>query len=116
MTQQEAAEKAVRTVYQAVIAQDLDRLKSISPLCRNWGDEFLRKIVLKPDKEDRIVEIVRSGRSAGQDASLGPYRGSAYCSQAEELARRSRSDDRPVPSVRGESSCVVHGPYGCRVR
>jgi hypothetical protein len=35
LTHQEAAQKIVRTLYQAVIGQDIDRLKSLSPLCRN---------------------------------------------------------------------------------
>ncbi|MBP7051253.1 MAG: hypothetical protein KBE65_09575 [Phycisphaerae bacterium] len=45
MTQQEAAERTVRAVYQAVIDQDVNALKGLSPLCRNWGDEFVRKVI-----------------------------------------------------------------------
>ena len=73
MTQQEAAERAVRTIYQAVIGQDLDRLKSICPPCQNWGDEFLRAIIFRPDKDDRIVEVLRIGPISKTGHSvLGP--------------------------------------------
>ena len=63
-------------LYRAVIDQDIAALKSISPLCRNWGDEFLRKIIFKPDKDDRIVEILeirrisKTGRSASPIAAV----------------------------------------------
>jgi hypothetical protein len=113
MTQQEAAAKAVRALYQAVIDQDLDRLKKISPLCRNLGDEFLRKIVLKPDKEDRIVEIVKIGqiRRTGH-SSLGPI---AAVPAIVKLKNGKQVEEQMIVQFRqfgGESSCVVHGPYG----
>ena len=113
MTQQEAAEKAVRTVYQAVFAQDLDQLKSISPLCRNWGDEFLRRIVFKPDKEDRIVEIVKIGQiSRTGHSSLGPI---AAVPVVVKLKSGKKAEQQMIVQFRqygGVSSCVVHGPYG----
>ena len=61
MTQQETAEKAVWALYQAIIDQDLEQLKNICPLCRNWGDEFLRAIIFKPGREDRVVGIGETG-------------------------------------------------------
>ncbi len=113
LTQQEAAEKAVRTVYQAVIDQDLDRLKSISPLCRNWGDEFLRRIVLKPDKEDRIVEIVKIGQISRTGRSpLGPI---AAVPTVVKLKNGKKIEEQMIVQFRqfgDASSCVVHGPYG----
>ena len=73
MTQQESAERAVRTLCQAVIDQDLGGLKRACPLCRNMGDEFLRAIVFKPGKDTRIVEIVGIGRILKTGRSpLGP--------------------------------------------
>jgi hypothetical protein len=113
LTQQEAAEKAVRAVFQAVIDQDLDRLKTISPLCRNWGDEFLRKTVLKADKEDRIVEIVKIGQiSRTGRSSLGPI---AAVPAVVKLQNGKKAEQQMVVQFRqfgGVSSCVVHGPYG----
>jgi hypothetical protein len=113
LTQQEAAEKAVRTLYETIIAQDLARLKSISPLCRNWGDDFLRKIVLRPDQEDRIVEIVKIGqiRRTGH-SPLGPI---AAVPVIVKLKNGKKAEQQMIVQFRqlgGESSCVVHGPYG----
>jgi len=113
MTQQEAAEKAVRTLYRAVIDQDMNSLKNISPLCRNWGDEFLRQIVFKPDKDDRIVEIIEVGRirKTGQ-SPLGPI---AAIPTTVRLENGKKAQQQMIVQFRqfGEkASCVVHGPYG----
>ncbi len=113
MTQQEVAEKVVRALYQAVINQDLDGLKSISPLCRNWGDEFLRKIVFKPDRDDRIVEVVEIGPicRTGQ-SKLGPI---VAVPTTVRLKNGKKVEEKMIVQFRtlgGQSSCVVHGPYG----
>jgi hypothetical protein len=113
LTQQEAAEKALRTMYQATIDQDLDRLKSICPLCRNWGDEFLRKIVLKPEKDDRIVEVLEIGpiSKTGRSA-LGPI---AAVPTFVKLKNGKKAEVKMIVQFRqfGDTpSCVVHGPYG----
>ena len=113
LTQQEAAEKAVRILYQATIDQDLDQLKRICPLCRNWGDEFLRRIVLKPDKEDRIVEVleIRPISKTGHSA-LGTI---AAVPTIVKLHNGRKAEVKMIVQLRnvgGQSSCVVHGPYG----
>jgi len=113
MTQQEAAEKAVRVLYQAVIDQDMDRLKNISPLCRNWGDDFLQTIIFKPDKDDRIVEILEIGpiSKTGQ-SPLGPI---AAVPTTVRLKNGKKAQQQMIVQFRnigGQSSCVVHGPYG----
>ena len=113
LTQQEAAERVVRTLYQAVIDQDLDALKRVCPLCRNMGDEFLRAIVLKPGKDTRIVEILdvgliqRTGRSA-----LGPI---VAIPATLRLQNGSTVEEKMIVQFRqfgDRLSCVVHGPYG----
>lgn len=113
MTQQEAAEKIVRAVYQAVIKQDVNGLKSLSPLCRNWGDDFLRQVVFKPDRDDRIVEILEIGPilRTGQ-SSLGPI---AAVPVTVKLKNGKRIQEQMVVQFRdldGRLSCVIHGPYG----
>lgn len=113
LAQQEAARKTVQALYQAVIDQDIKTLKSISPLCRNWGDEFLRKIVLKPDRDDRIVEIVEVGPicRTGQ-TKLGPI---VAVPTTVRLKNGKKVEEKMIIQFRslgGQSSCVVHGPYG----
>jgi hypothetical protein len=113
MTQQEAAEAAVRTMYQAVIDQDLDRLKNICPLCQNWGDEFLRTIVFRPDKHDRIVEILEIGKISKTGRSpLGPI---AAVPTTVRLNNGKKARQQMIVQFRqfgNTTSCVVHGPYG----
>ncbi len=113
MTQQQAAETAVRAMCQATIDQDLDRLKSLCPLCRNWGDEFLWKIVLRPDKDDRIVEILEIGPiSKTGRSSLGPI---AAVPAKVKLKNGTKAELKIIVQFRqfgDTTSCVVHGPYG----
>ena len=113
MTQQEAAEKAVRSLYQAVIDQDLDQLRIISPLCRNLGDEFLRAIIFKPDKDDRIAEILEIGKILQTGHSkLGPI---AAIPAVLRLQDGRKVEEKMIVQFRelgGKSSCVVPGPYG----
>lgn len=113
MTQQEAAEKTVRALYGAVIRQDLAQLKTVCPLCRNLGDQLLRTIILKPGKDDRIVEIlevgqvVRTGRSV-----LGPI---VAIPTTVRLENGKKVEEKMIVQFRqfGDAlSCVVHGPYG----
>ena len=113
LTQQEAAERVVRMLYQAVIDQDLDGLKRVCPLCRNMGDEFLRAIVFKPGKDTRIVKILDVGpiRRTGRSV-LGPI---AAIPTTLELRNGTRVEEKMIVQFRqfGERvSVVVHGPYG----
>jgi hypothetical protein len=113
MTQQEAAEKTVRALYQAVIDQDLDTLQNISPLCRNWGDEFLRKIIFRPDKDDRIVAILEIGPISKTGRSpLGPI---AAVPVVVKLKNGKKAQEQIIVQFRqfgDTATCVVHGPYG----
>jgi len=113
LTEQEAAEKAVRILYQAVIEMDLEQLKNISPLCENWGDEFLRTIIFKPGKEDRVVEILEIGTICKTGHSkLGPI---AAIPTVLRLKNGKKMEEKMIVQFRqigGQSSCVVHGPYG----
>ncbi len=113
LTQQEAAEKAVRTMYQAIMDQDLDKLKSLAPLCRNWGDEFLREIVFRPNKDDRMVEILEIGQISKTGRSvLGPI---VAVPTTVRLKNGKKAEQQMIVQFRrlgDTASCVVHGPYG----
>ncbi len=113
MTQQKAAEEAVRIMYQAIIDQDLDQLKNICPVCHNWGDQFLRTIIFKPDKDNRIVEILEIGQiSKTGHSKLGPI---AAVPTVFRLQNGKKVEQKMIIQFRqlgGKASCVVHGPYG----
>jgi hypothetical protein len=113
MTQQEAAEKAVREMYRALIDLDLDQLKNICPLCHNLGDEFLRKIILRPDKDDHIAEIVEIGQiSKTGHSKLGPIVAIPSVYRRVNGTRVAQKMIVQFRNLGGKSSCVVHGPYG----
>ena len=113
MTPQEAAGQAVRVLYQAIIDQDLRGFKSICPLCRNWGDEFVRRIIFKPNTSDRIAEILEVGMIAKTGHSkLGPI---VAVPTVFRLANGTKVAQKIIVQFRmlgGASSCIVYGPYG----
>jgi hypothetical protein len=113
LSQQTAARKAIRMMYEAVINMDLEQLKRICPLCENWGDKFLRTIVFRPGKEDRIVEISEIGEICKMGHSkLGPI---AAVPTVLRLKNGKKVEQKMIVQFRqigGQSSCVVHGPYG----
>ncbi|MBN1124105.1 MAG: hypothetical protein JXA82_03795 [Sedimentisphaerales bacterium] len=113
LTQQEAAEKVLEAMFQAVIEQDMEQLKKMCPLCRNWGDEFLRKVILKPDKEDRIVEILKIGQitKTGQ-TKLGPIAAIPITLLRQDGVTAEQQMIVQFRQIGSESSCVVHGPRG----
>jgi hypothetical protein len=113
LTQEAGAEASIRMMYQAVIDMNLEQLKKICPLCKNWGDQFLRTIIFRPDKEDRIVEIVQIGEiSKTGHTKLGPI---AAVPTVLRLQNGKKVEEKMIVQFRqigGKSSCVVHGPYG----
>jgi hypothetical protein len=113
LTQQQACEQILREIYQAIINEDLDKFKKLAPLAKNWGDEFLRGIVLRTDKEDRIVEILNVGQILKTGHSkIGPI---AAVPAILKLKNGKRVEEKMIIQFRrlgGKSSCVVHGPYG----
>lgn len=113
LPQQTAAQKAIRMMYEAVIDMDLEQLKRICPLCENWGDKFLRAIVFRPGKDDRIVEILEIGAICKTGHSkLGPI---AAVPAVLRLHDGRKAEQKMIVQFRqigGQSSCVVHGPYG----
>ncbi len=113
LTPQEAAEKIVQAVYQAVIDGDLVTLRKLCPLCKNWDDEMLRSIILKTGKSNRITQIVRIG-PAGKtgESSLGAL---IVVPAVLRRADNTKMEEKMIVQFRTieeQSSCVVYGPYG----
>lgn len=113
LTPQEAAEKIVQAVYQAVIDGDLVTLRRLCPLGKNWDDEMLRSIILKTGKSNRIAQIVRIG-PAGKtgESSLGAL---IVVPAVLRRADNTKMEEKMIVQFRTieeQSSCVVYGPYG----
>lgn len=113
LTQQQACEKILRENYMAIIEGDLDKIKKLCPLSKNWGDELLRAVILRTDKEDRIVEIIKVGQifKTG-DTKIGQI---VAVPTILKLKNGKKVEEKMIIQFRnigGKSSCVVHGPYG----
>ena len=113
MTQQEAAERILRAMFQAVIDGDLTTLKRLSPVCESWGDEFLRSVIVRADKDDRIAEVL----DVGEISETGHSKLGSIVALPVVVKRRDgvKAEQKMIVQFRelgGTPSCVVHGPYG----
>jgi hypothetical protein len=113
LTQQEAAEQVLHALFQAIIDEDLARLKQLCPICTNWGDEFLRSVILRVGQDNRVAEIVTIGPICATGRSkIGPI---AAVPVTVRLKNGKSAEQKLIVQFRelaDESSCVVHGPYG----
>jgi hypothetical protein len=113
MTQQEAAERILRAMFQAVIDGDLATLKKMCPICENLGDEFLRYAIVKTGKDERIVEILNIGQiSETGHSKLGPIVVLPISVKRRDGVKAEQKMIVQFRQFGGVSSCVVHGPYG----
>jgi len=109
----EASRKIIGELYQAIIDGDLAKIKRLCPLCKGMDDEFLRSLILKVGQEDSVAEIVKIGQICKEGHSkLGPL---VAIPVLTRLKDGTKVEDKMIVQFRriaGESSCVVHGPYG----
>lgn len=113
MTQQEAAERILRAMFQAVIDGDLVTLKKLCPVCETWGDEFLRTVILKTGKDDRIAEILEIGKiSETGHSKLGTIVALPVSVERRDGVKAMQKVIVQFRELGGAASCVVHGPYG----
>jgi hypothetical protein len=110
---QEAAEKIMRAMYQAVIGGDLAGLRKLCPLCKNFTDEMLHAVILKTGKSSRIVELVRVEQICKTgESKLGAL---VAIPAVLKLADGTKVQEKMIVQFRqlgDKSSCVIHGPYG----
>lgn len=113
MTQQEAAERILRTVFQAIINGDLATLKRMCPVSRNWGDEFLQSVLVKTGRDERIVEVLEIGQiSETGHSKLGPIVALPVSVRRQDGVKTQQKMIVQFRQLGGVSSCVVYGPYG----
>ncbi|MDT8300113.1 MAG: hypothetical protein RQ760_01435 [Sedimentisphaerales bacterium] len=113
LNRQQACEQIIQTMYNAVIEGDLDELKKLAPLSENWGDEFLNAVILRTGKVDRIVEVVKIGQifKTG-DSKIGQIVALPVVFKRVDGSIVEQNMIVQFRQLGGESSCVVHGPYG----
>lgn len=113
LTEEEAARTIVRMLYQAVIDEDLDVIRRLTPACITWNDEFLRYILYGNNPKLRIEEIVEIRPICNQGYSM---LGSITAIPVVYKRRDgTKVEDKMIVQFRqigGKSSCVIHGPYG----
>ncbi len=113
LSRQEACQKILRQMFEAIVAEDFDELKRLCPACATWGDELLKYIVLGKPDEERVAEIVEIRPICKEGhTKLGPIVVVPWILKSKNGSMR---EDKQIIQFRdfgGRISCVIHGPYG----
>jgi hypothetical protein len=111
MSMEHAGRKILELLYQAIIAGDLDRIRSLCPTLSAWNDDLIKALLLGPDQKPSEVLEIRPVCKRGF-SSLGPIVAVPCIIRTESGIER---EDKIIVQFRdssGKSSCVVYGPYG----
>ena len=113
LSEQAASEKILTDMYNAMIAGDIDTIRTLCPVCANLDDEFIRQFIVRAGKDSQITELVSIGAifKEGQ-TKLGRIAAVPVISKCKD---GTKMEDKMIVQFRnfaGEPSCVIHGPYG----
>jgi len=113
LDQQQACERILRTGFQAVIDEDLETLKKLSPFCASLGDELLRAAVFRTGREDRVTEILEIGEICKTGhTQLGPIVAVPVQVRRKDGVKVEEKTIVQFRNIAGVPSCVIYGPYG----
>ncbi len=113
LSEQEASEKILTDVYEAIIAGNVAKIKQLCPVSANLDDGFIRKFIIREGKDNQFVELLEIGKifKTGQ-TKLGTIAAVPVICKCKD---GTKMEDKMIVQFRnfaGRSSCVVHGPYG----
>ena len=113
LSEQQACEKILKAMYEAVMAGDIAKIKQLCPVSANMGDDFLREFAIREGKKDQMEELV----SIGEISKRGQTKLGSIVSVPVVYKRKDgiKIKDQMIIQFRNFSdkpSCVVHGPYG----
>lgn len=113
LSRDEACQEILRQFYEAVVNEDLDEIKQLCPACATWGDELLKYVVLGKSEEEKLAELVeiRPICKEGQ-SKLGPIVAVPWILKARNGKIREDKQIIQFREIDGQTSCVIHGPYG----
>jgi len=113
LSREEACQKILRQMFEAIIAEDFDEIKRLCPACATWGDELLKYIIHGKPDEERVAEIVEIRPICKEGhTKLGPIVVVPWILKSKNGSMR---EDKQIIQFRdfgGRTSCVIHGPYG----
>jgi hypothetical protein len=108
LTQQNACSKILRELFEAIINRDLEQVKKLSPLSRNWNDEALRQFLFE---DSQIIEILDVGQiSKTGNSKLGPLAAAAVIVKHKDGTKTEEKMIVQFRDIEGKASCVVY-PY-----
>jgi hypothetical protein len=113
LSREEACRMILRQMYEAIVAEDLDELKRLCPACATWGDDLLEYVVLGKPDEERVAEIVEIRPICKEGhTKLGPVVVVPWILKSRNGAMREDKQIIQFREIKGQPSCVIHGPYG----
>ena len=113
LSREQACQKILRQMFEAILAEDFDELKRLCPACATWGDDLLKYVVLGKPEGERVAEIVEIRPICKEGhTKLGPIVVVPWILKSKNGTMR---EDKQIIQFRdfgGWTSCVIHGPYG----
>ena len=113
LSEQEACEKILTDMWDAIKVGDIDTIKRLCPVCANLDDEFVRQFIIRTGKDNQIVELVSIGKISKEgQTKLGTIVAVPIISKCND---GTKIEDKMIVQFRnfaGGPSCVVHGSYG----
>lgn len=113
LSREEACQKILRQMFEAIINEDFDEIKRLCPACATWGDELLKYVVLGKPDEERVAEIVEIRPICKEGhTKLGPVVVVPWILKSRNGTMREDKQIIQFREINGKPSCVIHGPYG----
>jgi hypothetical protein len=116
LTESEACRKILEQMWQAVMDENLTEMRKLCPITRGMNDKFLKVALVGVDGEDRVVEVIEIGDISQRDQSrLGPLAVVPSIVRCQDGSKQQVKQIIQFRNINGQSSCVIHGPYGLPV-
>jgi hypothetical protein len=113
LSEQQACEKILEAMYEAVLVGDILKIKQLCPVSANMGDDFLREFAIREGKKDQMVELVSIGEiSKRGQTKLGSITTVPIVYKRKDGIKIKDQMIIQFRNIADKPSCVVHGPYG----
>jgi hypothetical protein len=112
LTKEQACEQILKEFWQAVIDDDLSRIRQLLPITADWDDEMMRDN-LELDDEDDILELLEVGQIVHETTSdLGPVVVVPSIISCKDGKMRELKMIIIFRQIEGKASCVIYANSG----
>jgi len=113
MSEQDACDKIITEMYEAIIAGDIEQIKQLCPVSANLDDKFITNFIIREGKDNQVVELLEIGKiSRTGQTKLGTIAAVPVICKCKDGTKMKDKMIVQFRNLAGEPSCVVYGPYG----